>query len=275
MTFSTLLSKMTTSLSNAQVPVYSISSSEDPNQVLAISSLIGQEITIAFEGKIHCIACKRAIKKSLQQGYCFPCTQKLAECDICIVRPELCHLAKGTCRDPLWAESHCQIPHTVYLAFTSGYKVGITRKHHQISRWIDQGAVAAVPLATTTSRYHSGLIESALAKSVPDKTNWRGMLKHQLQPHDILAVADQIASLIPNEFPWEKSAPVVQTINYHVDQYPPKINSLNLDKTPTISGVLRGIKGQYLIFDYGVISMRKFAGYQVKISFAQIGQGND
>ena len=42
--------------------------------------------------------------------------------------------------------------------------------------------------------------------------------------------------------------------------------AFNLDKTPVVGGTLMGIKGQYLIFDGGVINMRKYGGYQVAVS---------
>ena len=54
-------------------------------------------------------------------------------------------------------------------------------------------------------------------------------------------------------------------IEYPVLKYPEKVTSLNSDKSPFISGTLQGIKGQYLIFDIGVINIRKFSGYQVEI----------
>jgi hypothetical protein len=46
--------------------------------------------------------------------------------------------------------------------------------------------------------------------------------------------------------------------------YPLKVSSLNLDKTPDVSGQLLGIKGQYLILDTGVINIRKYTAYQVE-----------
>ena len=52
---------------------------------------------------------------------------------------------------------------------------------------------------------------------------------------------------------------------YPVEQYPEKIKSHNLDKTPIIRGVLSGIKGQYLILDNGVINIRKYSGYELKL----------
>jgi hypothetical protein len=39
-----------------------------------------------------------------------------------------------------------------------------------------------------------------------------------------------------------------------------------MDKDPLVSGVLQGIKGQYLLLDSGVINIRKYAGYQVEVS---------
>jgi len=50
-----------------------------------------------------------------------------------------------------------------------------------------------------------------------------------------------------------------------VQAYPEKITSLNFDKEPVVSGILKGIKGQYLIFDSGVINLRRFSGYEVEL----------
>ena len=55
-------------------------------------------------------------------------------------------------------------------------------------------------------------------------------------------------------------------IKYPVLQHPTKVSSFNLDKTPSVGGTLMGIKGQYLIFDSGVINMRKYGGYHVSLS---------
>jgi len=55
-------------------------------------------------------------------------------------------------------------------------------------------------------------------------------------------------------------------IRYPVLEYPSKVTSLNPDKTPTLGGTLLGIKGQYLLFDTGVINMRKYGGYQLSLT---------
>ena len=54
-------------------------------------------------------------------------------------------------------------------------------------------------------------------------------------------------------------------IAYPVLHYPQKVRSFNLDKNPQAEGVLQGIKGQYLIFDTGVINLRKYAGYHLTL----------
>ena len=58
----------------------------------------------------------------------------------------------------------------------------------------------------------------------------------------------------------------VTELRYPVLSYPTKIVSHNFDKNPEVSGTLMGIKGQYLIFDTGVINIRKFTGYEVEVS---------
>ncbi len=54
-------------------------------------------------------------------------------------------------------------------------------------------------------------------------------------------------------------------IKYPVLEYPAKVSSFNLDKSLSIGGTLLGIKGQYLIFDSGVINLRKYGGYQLSL----------
>ena len=88
---------------------------------------LGRRLRIEFLGLISCTHCGRRSKKSFGQGYCYPCFQKLARCDSCIVKPENCHFAQGTCREPEWGQQFCMTEHIVYLANSSGLKVGITR----------------------------------------------------------------------------------------------------------------------------------------------------
>ena len=243
---------------------------------IAMNELIGKQLRLEFKGEIHCIACGRKTNKSFNQGYCFPCMRSLAECDTCIVKPEQCHFHHGTCRDEQWALSHCMQDHIVYLANSSGLKVGITRQPQVPTRWMDQGATQALPIYRAKNRYMSGLLEVLLANHVADKTDWRKMLKGVAEEVDLPARRDELLAQCKPEIAALKSQygedafialqeNTITTIEYPVTQYPSKITSLNLDKTPTLSGKLTGIKGQYLIFDSGVINIRKYAGYCVKI----------
>jgi len=244
---------------------------------LSLNPLIGKTLELTFDGKIQCHHCGRKTKKSYSQGFCFQCMQKLAQCDLCIMKPETCHHHLGTCREPEWGEKNCMVPHYVYLANTSGLKVGITR-HTQIpTRWIDQGATQALAIFKVQSRLHSGLVETALAEFIADKTNWRAMLKGSNAPMDLIAkakelkpeIAEKLANISLNygEGAVEELDNSVVELNFPVSQYLEKISSFNFDKTAVVSGTLLGIKGQYLIFDSGVINIRKFGSYHVSAKF--------
>lgn len=232
-----------------------------------LNALVGSKIKLAFTGKIRCVACGRDIKKTFQQGYCFPCTQKLAETDLCIVKPELCHHHKGTCRDNEFATKHCFITHVVYLAVSSGPKVGITREHQKLTRWADQGASAAIELLRVPNRLAAGLVEVELAKHLPDKTNWRKLLTGDAPPKDLLELKTKLKDKIPTAYKMALSPhDEITKLKYPILAYPVKINSYNFDKNPILEDKLLGIKGQYLIFQNGVINVRKFQGYEIEFS---------
>lgn len=240
------------------------------DEMVEMNALIGQQITLSFNGEIHCSNCGVRTNKSYSQGFCFPCCRELARCDLCIMRPETCHHHLGTCREPMWGLDNCFSPHVVYLANSSGVKVGITRKSNIPSRWIDQGAVQALAIVEVDTRLKSGQIEVALKNYVADKTNWRKMLKNEVEAVDLLAVRDELLGKIPNLID-ELSAKVldneVLTINYPVVKYPSKIIPLNFDKMPEITGVLQGIKGQYLLLDCEVLNVRKFGSYNITLTY--------
>jgi hypothetical protein len=183
---------------------------------------------------------------------------------MCIVRPEMCHHHLGTCREPEWGEKHCMIEHTVYLANSSGLKVGITRSHQMKTRWMDQGAVQALPIVKVKNRRDSGLVETVLARHVPDKTNWRALLKGDVERIDLQARRDELFASWAADLPGEKLFAEEIRIAYPVAKYPAKIVSFNLDKSPEVRGELLGVKGQYLILDTGVINLRKYGGYELE-----------
>ena len=243
---------------------------------IALNPLIDQRLKLVFSGGIYCIHCNRKTNKSFNQGYCYPCFQKLAQCDSCIIHPERCHLDQGTCREPAWGEKYCMQDHIVYLANSSGLKVGITRATQVPTRWIDQGATQALAIMRVRSRLQSGTLEMAFKQHVADKTNWRDMLKGRAAELDMVAERDRLLAVCEEDIKELMARfgffaisilkgidPV--SIDYPVQAYPEKITSLNFDKEPVVSGTLRGIKGQYLIFDSGVINLRRFSGYEVEL----------
>ncbi|ATC97736.1 hypothetical protein AN214_01468 [Pseudoalteromonas sp. P1-9] len=247
------------------------------DQTVDLNALIGKSITLTYSGNIFCSNCGKKTKKSYSQGHCFVCMRKLASCDMCIMKPETCHFDQGTCREPEWGEENCMIPHYVYLANTTAIKVGITR-HTQIpTRWIDQGATQALPIFKVATRHQSGLLEVALAEFIADKTNWRNMLKGN---GEVIDLKSQGAALIEQIRPkltelselfgataiTELDEEVVE-LDFPISEFPSKISSFNFDKNPEVTGVLKGIKGQYLIFDTGVINIRKFTSYEVTVSY--------
>lgn len=243
---------------------------------VSVNELLGKKIRLTHTGAINCSHCGRKTKKSYSQGFCYPCFKKLACCDTCIMSPEKCHYNAGTCREPEWGEQFCFKDHIVYLANSSGLKVGITRETQVPTRWIDQGAISALPILRVSNRLQSGLVEDVVRQHASDRTNWRNMLKGITEDIDLLAERDSLLALcaeplkklqeehgldaiytLPDAKPFEFTYPVLE--------HPAKVTALNFDKTPEIEGVLQGIKGQYLILDTGVLNIRKFGSYHIEL----------
>lgn len=244
---------------------------------IALNALLGKKITIEYHNAIHCVACGRKTNKSFNQGHCYPCFKSLASCDQCIMSPEKCHYDQGTCREPQWGLENCMQPHYVYLANSSGLKVGITRGSQVPTRWVDQGAIQALPIFKVSSRYYSGLLEVLYKNEISDRTQWQRMLKGQVEEMDLLQkqqelyeqFSEQVSDLAAD---WPDDAIVhldneaITEICYPILEHPQKVKSFNLDKQALVEGTLLGIKGQYLILDTGVINIRKFAGYEVNLT---------
>ena len=262
------LSKMTTS---AGSPVaYRL---ELGGRSCDVNAWLGSNLRIEYLRQIDCIHCGRSTNKSFNQGFCYPCFRSLAQCDQCIMAPEKCHFHLGTCREPEWAMDHCMRPHVVYLSNTSAVKVGITRENQVPTRWMDQGAVSAMPMLRVSSRYHAGLIEDAFRVHVGDRTNWRNMLKHVYDEVDLYSVYETIWPQVREQLDTKLLADVELLaepeacieLEYPSLEFPQKVVSFNLDKNPVAEGRLMAIKGQYLLLDSGVINIRKYGGYLVEI----------
>lgn len=275
MKYSGNIQKMQTQInpSDSETVQYHLPIGDD---LVDMNALIGSTLQFTYQGEINCLACGRKTKKSFSQGHCYPCFQSLAQCDMCIMKPEKCHYAAGTCREPEWGEQFCLQDHYVYLANSSGIKVGITRGTQVPTRWMDQGATQALPIFRVKNRLTSGLVEVIFKNHVADKTSWQKMLKGEADKVDMQAKRDELYALSKDALD-ELSATLDSDaieyldaessidIHFPVNQYPEKVKSFNFDKTPEIGGVLQGIKGQYLMLDGGVLNMRKFGGYNLTL----------
>ena len=245
------------------------------NKLLGMNQLIGKHIKLHFNGEIYCLDCGQRTKKSFNQGYCYTCFQNSPMSSECIIKPELCRAHLGEGRDMEWEREHHLKDHYVYLAVSSGVKVGITRDTQVPTRWIDQGASYAVPIARTPNRYLCGMIEVSLKQHLSDRTAWQRMLKNEIAHVDLTEKREEVFKLIPKEYhKYLLKEEDILNIQYPVIEYPTKVKSLSFDKTPTIQGRLMGIKGQYLLFENGqVLNMRKHQAYVLEFSADENQQG--
>ncbi len=269
MTLEGPLTKMRTDYTGGVVDYYlSIGDAE-----VHMNPLIDHSLQIGYLGTIRCF-CGKEKEKVYRQNFCYRCFYELPEASECIFKPELCegHLGKG--RDPEWEREHHLKPHFVYLAISSGLKVGVTRASQIPTRWIDQGATRALRIAEVPYRYLAGRLEVELKAHLNDKTNWRKMLKKESPPDiDLLEERDKALDLVSDDLrEYFLEEEEVMTIHYPDDYALDKIKSLNPAKQSRIEAELAGIKGQYLVFQDGsVLNVRNYAGYQVRFSTVEGG----
>ncbi|MEW7277289.1 DUF2797 domain-containing protein [Aquimarina sp. 2201CG1-2-11] len=261
MQYKGVLTKMQTEMDNP-VQYYLIFESD----FIHVNQLLDKKIQIKFEG-YQCLACKEN-KKIFRQGYCYDDFYNQPQVGDWVMRPELSTAHLGIEDRDLEFEKKAQLqPHIVYLANSSNVKVGVTRKSQIPTRWIDQGAHEAIEVVEVPNRYLAGITEVALKETFADKTNWRTMLKNEIVDEDLIEHKNALKTLLPDEvkeyFVENGSETKVQ---FPVLRYPDKLKSLNLEKTPEYTGVLKGIKGQYLIFeDNTVFNVRNNEGYVISM----------
>ncbi len=262
MTYEGVLNKMQTQF---ETPIQYFLIFQD--SFLNVNQLLNKNIEINFVG-YQCLNCGKK-KKIFRQGFCYDCFYSSPAVGDWIMKPELSTAHLGIQDRDLAYEERVQLqPHIVYLALSSEVKVGVTRKTQVPTRWIDQGAEKAISIVEVPNRYLAGITEVALKNHFADKTNWRKMLTNDIVFTDLIIEREKLQPLLPNEvqeyFHLEKND--LFEMNYPVLEYPLKINSLSLDKTPNYKGKLIGIKGQYLIFEDGtVFNIRSNEGYIVRI----------
>lgn len=239
----------------------------DGGRRLHLNPLIGQEIRLEPTGARACIWCGRRVTRLFANGSCFPCFRDLPQNDLCVVKPHTCHYE--TCRDQSWGDAHCMVPTYLYIARSSEIKVGISRNIP--GRWMEQGAVEAMPIALLPTRKLAGELEFLISRHIPDKTNWRKMLKGELSETPLEEIRRRVISLIPEhlrcyvlpeqpEFRFEY--PVAEALE--------RFSGHDLEKGPA-AGRLLGIKAKYLILSSGVLNLPKFAGHEVRIGWAAAG----
>ena len=220
------------------------------NEFLILNQLINKKIEIDLIG-FQCLNCK-SDSEIFRQGFCKKCFFEIPKAGDWIMKPELSKAHLNIEDRDLEYEKKIQLqPHCIYLALSSHIKVGVTRKSQIPFRWIDQGAHEAVVIATVPNRYLSGMGEVALKNSFSDKTNWRKMLQNEYEKVDWYKMIETAKKSFPNELKnfFESNVNSPLKINYPVLKYPTKVKTLNLKKEKSYKGILKGIKGQYLIFD--------------------------
>lgn len=261
MNYQGVLKKMLTE--NAKEIQYYLDMNTD---FINMNQLLNKEITINFIS-YECLNC-HSEKQIYRQGFCKSCFFDMPNAGDWIMRPELSKAHLGIEDRDLAYEKAVQLkPHIVYLANSSNVKVGVTRKTQVPTRWIDQGAHEAIEIVEVPNRYLAGITEVALKNHVADKTNWRKMLKNDVDDVSLLEWREKLKEFIPEEAKEYFIDTNFETnLNFPVIKYPEKPKSLNLQKTPSYKGKLVGIKGQYLIFeDETVFNVRSNEGLVVHL----------
>lgn len=236
------------------------------NDFINMNQVLDKRLAINFV-KYQCLNCGRDLP-IYRQGFCRSCFFEIPVAGDWVMRPELSTAHLNIEDRNLEYEKKVQLqPHVVYLANSSNVKVGVTRSNQIPTRWIDQGAHEALEIVEVPNRYLAGITEIALKDHVSDKTNWRTMLQNKIKDENLIDWRNKLKQFIPDEvkeYFIDKSTETL--LEFPVLQYPEKPKSLNLEKTMSYTGVLKGIKGQYLIFeDQTVFNIRANEGLVVSI----------
>ena len=244
-----------------------------------------EPLSLKFEriGVGFCQHCQSALGRSYGGGYCYDCFSTLARCDLCIVSPDRCHLHLGTCRDETWADQFCQQAHVVYLAISSGPKVGITRQNRLFRRWVDQGAVEAMAIARVGSRRTAGYIEAKLRNYVSDRTDWRKMVTGNPVKADLGELERQLRGIVPeflnlapafvdsteaDEMTWVDQKQVV-AVRYPVQAYAPAQMLKLDDSNPVVHDNLLGFIGGYVLLRSGVLPFSALSAGNVMVTVGE------
>jgi len=235
---------------------------------IILNNLLQRKIQVSFI-KYECLGCGKD-EPVFAMGMCKKCYFESPVVGEWVVSPELSKAHLGIADRDLDYEQAMQLqPHVVYLAKTSDVKVGVTRKSQVPYRWIDQGADEALPVLETPNRFLAGQAEVLIKQHISDKTQWQKMLKGITTDKSLKDYKDLVKNYLNEDLIqyWLADTEPVK-INYPVLKYPEKIKSINLNKTQRFEGRLAGIKGQYMIFDDGLVfNVRNHSGFVVGLEF--------
>lgn len=236
------------------------------SELLHLNDLLGQGLQFRLCPDPVCGHCDARVTQLMGGGYCRNCFFALARCDTCFVSPARCHFAAGSCREPDWGERVCMQPHLVYLANSSGLKVGLTQQGRQQQRWLSQGATQGLVIALADTRRDAGVLEALIAQSISDRTQWRRLVSQPPVNIQLQSTREQLQARLdlPQGCRWLADESELQ-LAYPVAAYAPPVQCLLGEKTPVLEDNLCGIKGQYLLLQNGVFNVAKHAGLTVAV----------
>jgi len=270
-TFKTHVRKMRTTLSEEGNVSYDLRLFHINEEVglVPISEYVGKQVRFRWTGDIRCVIHGEKLNKTFGEGFCWNAFQNAALASPCIIHPEQCRIHEGIALrgDIEWEEANHNIPHIVYLSYTSGIKVGITSLRNKYTRWIDQGARAAIVLAEVPYRQLAGEIEVILKEFVADKSNWKGLLQPNFtEIPSLLSKKEELLYELPEALQSFISDDDNEVqIHYPCAERPVNPVSYKLIEGEWYEGKLKGIVGQYLILDnQRVINLRSQTGYELE-----------
>ena len=111
-------------------------------------------------------------------------------------------------------------------------------------------------------------MEVHLKKYFSDKTGWKKMLKNQHGSVNLVDEKKKLFELLTDELKeYFVRDDKIYRMEYPGAEYADKISSINLKKESKFKGVLRGVRGQYLIFSRGeVLNVRTHAGMLIEMT---------
>ncbi|BDT61604.1 MAG: hypothetical protein RDO_1320 [Flavobacteriales endosymbiont of Rhyzopertha dominica] len=240
-------------------------------KLLLLNKYLNKKFIIIFK-KYYCLLCKNNIK-IFNNGYCKKCYfNNKNYYNIYYYKP---HLYKNSIINNKNIKKIFFKKHIIYLSYTSNFKIGITFKKKILIRLIDQGAIFFLKLAKTPNRIIAGIIENKCKNLISDTTNFRKMLINNNYNNDLINqlinIKNNIIYYIINNYKKYKKYILYNNKIFNlyfpiIKYYKNKIINIKIDKIKILYNTLKGIKGQYLIFNNNIVfNIRNHIGYIIDI----------